>query len=56
MTLDSGEKKFNRSPEFLPIFFGQMYGKIVRLKVQASDKKMRKTDIINTETLRVVSS
>lgn len=37
--------------------FGQLYEKIVRLKLEAPDKKMRETDTANTETLfRIIQS
>src|ERR1700681_3099556 len=37
--------------------FGQLYEKIVRLKLEAPDKKMRETDTTNTETLfRIIQS
>jgi len=37
--------------------FSQLYEKIVRLKLQAPDKKMRETDTTNTETLfRIIQS
>lgn len=37
--------------------FDQLYEKIVRLKLQAPDKKMRETDTANTETLfRIIQS
>ena len=37
--------------------FGQLYEKIVRLKLEAPDKKMRETDTANTETIfRIIQS
>ncbi len=37
--------------------FAQLYEKIVRLKLEAPDKKMRETDTANTETIfRIIQS
>lgn len=37
--------------------FDQLYEKIVRLKLEALDKKMRETDTANTETIfRIIQS